>query len=158
MALDRLIALIFLIIAIVYGIAAFNYPLLPFEKHLPVLPNTLPKALSVIASLISLFILVMPARPAPTANSGALGAEPATAKTYAQTGALVLAMIAYALLLRPVGFIIATTSFIAGASILLGERKFALLVPIALTTAFAIWWLVDQLLGIYLKPWPAFIG
>lgn len=158
MALDRLIALIFLVIAIVYGIAAFNYPLLPFEKHLPVLPNTLPKALSVIAALISLFILIMPTRSVPEPGVDSTESQPATAKTYAQTGALVLTMVAYALLLRPVGFIIATTSFIAGASILLGERKFVLIIPVALATAFAIWWLVDQLLGIFLKPWPGFIG
>ena len=49
MRLDRWLALIFLAIAIIYGVSAFQYPLLPFERNLPVLPNTLPNGLSILA-------------------------------------------------------------------------------------------------------------
>ena len=52
-------------------------------------------------------------------------------------------MILYAVLLRPIGFLAATSLFIAGSSVILGERKFYVLVPIALVTAGAIWYLVQ---------------
>ena len=66
-------------------------------------------------------------------------------------------MIAYALLLRPIGFIAATTLFLAGGGMILGERNYKLLLPIAIFTAFLIWYLVQELLGIFLRPWPWFI-
>ena len=67
-------------------------------------------------------------------------------------------MILYALLLRPIGFLAATSLFIAGSSIVLGERKFHVLIPIAVVTAVAIWYLVQETLGIFLRPWPAFLS
>ena len=39
-----------------------------------------------------------------------------------------------------------------------GERKFHLLVPIAIATAGLIWYLVQETLGIFLRPWPAFFS
>ena len=47
MPLDRIVALVFLVVSVAYGVAAFNYPLLPFERNMAFLPNTLPMALSV---------------------------------------------------------------------------------------------------------------
>ena len=64
-------------------------------------------------------------------------------------------MVAYALCLRPVGFVLATCSFLFFASVVLGERKYYVVLPIALTSAFAIWYIVHHLLGVYLSPWPA---
>ena len=66
-------------------------------------------------------------------------------------------MVAYALLLRPIGFLTATTLFLAGGSMILGERKFTLLIPVAVITAVMIWYLVQEVLGIFLRPWPWFI-
>jgi len=66
-------------------------------------------------------------------------------------------MLAYALLLRPIGFLAATTLFLAGGSITLGERNYKLLFPITVSTAFIIWYLVQEVLGIFLRPWPWFI-
>ena len=39
------------------------------------------------------------------------------------------------LLLRPIGFLAATALFIAGSSVVLGERKFHILIPIAAVTS-----------------------
>ena len=58
MALDRWIAVFFLTISIVYGYAAFNYELLPFERNMAFLPNTMPMALSVVGALLSLVLLL----------------------------------------------------------------------------------------------------
>ena len=76
----------------------------------------------------------------------------------AQAVGLLVAMVAYALLLRPLGFIASTSLFLICSSVLLGERKFQVLIPVALIAAFAIWFLVERLLDIVLKPWPWFIS
>ena len=74
-----------------------------------------------------------------------------------QTLGLVGAMVLYALLLRPIGFLAATTLLITGCAVVLGERKFHVLIPIAVVTAVVIWYLVQETLGIFLRPWPWFI-
>jgi len=155
MKLDRWIALLFLLGSVIYGIAAFNYQLLPFERNLSFLPNTLPKGLSILGGLISLFLLLAPSQQIEGAPGITL-AEVKEFKLFHAIG-LVTAMVLYAVLLRPVGFLTATSLFIFGSSALLGERRWHILVPIALFAAAIVWYLVQQTLGIYLRPWPAFI-
>ena len=154
MLLDRWIALFFLIFSLIYGFAAFNFQLLPFERNMSFLPNTLPMVLSVLAGLVSLFILLAP-KSTGEEKAGVISMSEVREFKLGQGLGLVAAMVFYALLLRPIGFLIATTSFIVGCSVLLGERKFVLLVPVALIAAFAVWYLVQQTLGIYLRPWPS---
>ena len=152
MRLDRWIALVFLVIALIYGFTAFNFPILPFERGMAFLPNTLPKVLSVLAAAVSVFILVSPNK-----EASVISMAEVRAFNLSQATGLAVCMVAYALVLRPVGFITATTLFIVSAGAILGERKLLLLIPIALTMALVIWYLVQQLLGIFLSPWPRFI-
>ncbi|MGI9316309.1 MAG: tripartite tricarboxylate transporter TctB family protein, partial [bacterium] len=156
MKLDRWIALLFLIGSIIYGMAAFNYPLLPFERNMAFLPNTLPIALSVLGATVSVFILLT-AGPS-SEDSSVITIEEVKQFKLGQTVALVVSMVLYAVLLRPIGFIAATSLFIVGSGALLGERKLWLLIPIALVATLLVWYLVQQTLGIYLRPWPAFVN
>lgn len=156
MKLDRWIALFFLIGSIIYGLAAFNYPLLPFERNMAFLPNTLPMALSILGALVSAFILLVPG--SSSEDSSVITVEEVRQFKLGQTIALVTCMVLYAVLLRPIGFIAATSLFIVGSSVLLGERKLWLLIPVALVATYLVWYLVQQTLGIYLRPWPGFIG
>lgn len=158
MALDRWVAILFLAICIVYGYAAFNYPLLPFEQNMSFLPNTMPMALSALGVIIALVIVVSPRAAEDADGLGEIDLSRLREFKIAQTLGLVGAMVLYALLLRPIGFLAATAFFIAGTSIILGERKFHLLVPIAVVTAVVIWYLVQETLGIFLRPWPAFLS
>ena len=158
MALDRWIAILFLAIALVYGYAAYNYPLLPFERNMVFLPNTLPMVLSVLAVVVSLIIVVAPRAPKDPDGLGDIDLAQLRRFKIGQTLGLVGAMVLYALLLRPIGFLTATALFIAGTSIILGERKFHVVVPIAVVTSGAIWYLVQETLGIFLRPWPAFLS
>ena len=64
------------------------------------------------------------------------------------------AMVLFALALRPLGFILATTSFLVGCGFVLGERKFHIMIPISAFSAFGIWYLVQEVLGIFMRPWP----
>lgn len=159
MTLDKAIAVVFLVVALLYGYAAFNYPLLPFERNMSFLPNTLPTALSVIAIILAVIIILSP-KAKPDASGDVLGdINIARLKEYkiGQALSLVAAMVLYAVALRPVGFVPATTLFLVGTGWILGERKLHIMIPVALVGAGSIWFLVQEALGIFLRPLPGFL-
>jgi putative tricarboxylic transport membrane protein len=160
MRLDKWIAVLFLLGGLIYGYAALNYPLLPFERNMPFLPNTLPVALSALAIILSLFIIIMPAGGGADEDDVLGGVDVARIRDYkiGQAAMLVGVMILYALALRPAGFLISTTLFLTSAGFILGERKFHIMVPVALIGAVVIWALVDLVLGIFLRPLPIFLA
>lgn len=161
MVLDRWIAAVFLVGAIVYAYAAFTYPLLPFERHMSFLPNTWPKVLSVIAILLSSAILLAPKR-TPSIDGGDIGGNIDFSNILqykvGQATGLIVAMILYAVALRPVGFLAATVLFLVATGWILGERKPVKMIAIACVASGIIWFLVQETLGIYLRPLPAFLG
>ncbi len=120
MALDKWIALVFLVIALIYGYASFTYPLLPFERNMVFVPNTLPNVLSVIAAFLALILLLSPK---PKVEGDVLGdIDIAQLRQYkvGQALGLLAAMVLYALALRPVGFIASTTIVRVGTGWILG--------------------------------------
>lgn len=160
MALDRWVAFVILCAALAYGYAAFftmDGALAPFMKRNPIWPSTFPKVLAVLAILTSLFILLGFEKPSddgktPDIDYRRLG-------DYNLTQALVLLglMMAYALCLRPLGFLFSTFAFLSLGAFALGERKLHILLPVAALASGAVWYLVDEVLGIFLRPWPFFI-
>lgn len=159
MALDRWIALILLGICLVYGYTAWftmDGSLAPFMKRNPIWPSTFPKVLSVLGIVACVIIL--------------LGLEKSEIKEaeidYRRLGdyhlgqaVLLLAlMVAYALCLRPLGFLLSTSLFLILGSAILGERKWPLMILIAALATGIVWYLVQQILGIYMRPLPSFIG
>ena len=158
MTLERGIAVLFLAFCIAYGYTAFvtmQNNLLPFELNMSFLPNTMPKALSIAGAICALFIII--GGRAPGDERKPILAEGLNWTTTAQAIALLGFMVAYALLLRPLGFITATSLFLIGSSLLLGERRVITLIAISVLAAFAVWYLVEQLLDIVLRPWPWFV-
>ncbi len=161
MTLERAIAGIFLLLCLIYGYTAFvsmEASLLPFELNMTFLPNTMPKWLSILGTIVGL-VVVIQTGPKASTEIDASEIDYRNLRQYKLGQALFLLglMVAYALLLRPIGFLTATTLFLAGGSVILGERKFVVLIPIAVFTAFLIWYLVQEVLGIFLRPWPWFI-
>lgn len=159
MALDRWIALILLGICLVYGYTAWftmDSGLAPFMKRNPIWPSTFPKVLSILGIIATTIIL--------------LGFEKGKPKEadidYRRLGeyhlgqALLLLglMVVYALCLRPLGFLISTSAFLILGSFILGERKWHAMVPVALIATLVVWYLVQQVLGIYMRPLPGFLG
>ena len=71
---------------------------------------------------------------------------------------LLALMVAYALCLRPVGFIISTTAFLFLGAFILGERKWILMASVAIIATMIVWYLVQEVLGIYMRPLPSFLG
>ena len=161
MALDRWIALIILMICLAYGYAAFftmDATLPPFMQRNPVWPSTFPKILSVIGALVALSIVLGLEK-----DTGG-GKEPDIDYTrlgdYKIGQALFLLglMVAYALCLRPVGFLGSTMFFLIAGSVVLGERRWFIMIPVATFASGGIWYLVQEVLGIFLRPWPFFLG
>ena len=159
MALDRWIALVLLGICLAYGYAAWftmDGNLAPFMKRNPIWPSTFPKVLSILGVVASLTIL--------------LGLEKGEIKDseidYRRLGeyhlwqALFLLglMVAYALTLRPLGFLFSTSAFLILGSFILGERRWTVMVLVAAIATLVVWYLVQQVLGIYMRPLPGFLG
>ena len=159
MGLDRYIAIIFLLVCAIYGYTAFftmDQGLPPIMQRNPVWPSTFPKILSVAGIAVGLWI--------------ALGFEkrhdPATEDIdyrrltdYKLVQALMLLglMIVYALALRPAGFLLSTAVFLLAATAVLGERKWLIMALSASVASVAVWYLVAQVLGVYMRPLPAFL-
>ncbi len=164
MALERWIALIFVTFCCIYGYAAFftmDQLLPPFLQRNPVWPSTFPKVLSVLGVIVGLIVLLG------VEKSETKEDEPsATEINYRRLGEykvgqalmLLALMVLYALMLRPAGFLISTTTFLVAGSAILGERKFHIMLPVAALATGFVWYLVQEVLGIFLRPFPFFMG
>jgi putative tricarboxylic transport membrane protein len=157
MTLERWIGLLFLLFCCLYGYAAYfgmDHLLPPILQRAPVWPSSFPKILSVLGILTALAVIL--SSDPKKIDSAESGIDYRHLMNYklGQALALIGCMVAYALLLRPIGFIAATTLFLAGGSMILGERRFYLMIPIALVGTVLIWYLVQEILGIFLSPWP----
>ena len=159
MTLDRWVALVLLGICLTYGYTAWfmmDNTLPPSMKRLAVWPSSFPKVLSVAGIILSLIVL--------------LGIEKGEIKVgdidyrrlheykLGQALALLGLMVAYAILLRPAGFLLATSGFLIGGSVILGERRWVVMIVVSAIATFGIWYLVQEVLGIFLRPLPFFMG
>ena len=159
MALDRWVALVLLGICLIYGYTAWfmmDGALPPIMKRLAVWPSSFPKVLSIAGIILSSVVL--------------LGVEKGEEQVgdidyrrlheYKLGQALVLLglMVAYAILLRPAGFLLATSGFLIGGSMILGERRWFVMIVVSVIATFGIWYLVQEVLGIFLRPLPYFMG
>ena len=159
MALDRWVALVLLGICLTYGYTAWfmmDGALPPIMKRLAVWPSSFPKVLSIAGIILSLIVV--------------LGIEKGEEKVgdidyrrlheykLGQALALLGLMIAYAILLRPAGFLLATSGFLIGGSVILGERRWIVMIVVSTIATFGIWYLVQEVLGIFLRPLPFFMG
>ncbi|MBT3700839.1 MAG: tripartite tricarboxylate transporter TctB family protein [Alphaproteobacteria bacterium] len=157
MALDKWIAVIFLTVAVAYGYSAYTYPLLPFELNMVFLPNTMPMALSVIAIILSLIVILSP-KPAAAEGSDEIDLSKLRDYKLGQAFMLIAAMVIYALALRPIGFLTGTVVFLVATGWILGERRLHIMIPVALLGTGVVWFLVQQALGIFLRPLPWFMS
>ena len=159
MALDRWIALIILLICITYGYTAFftmDAGMPPFMRRSPIWPSTFPKTLAVLGIIISLSIVFGMEKSDANIKEGDINYRKLGQYKIGQAFFLLLFMVAYALFLRPMGFLASTTAFLMFSGILLGERKLLRLLLISGLASGVIWYLVQEVLGIFLRPFPFF--
>ena len=63
-------------------------------------------------------------------------------------------MVSYTLCLRPVRFLMSTSVFLIAGAVILGDRTLHVMIPIAAIASLVVWYLVQQVLGIYMRPLP----
>ncbi len=157
MALERWIALIFLGVCIAYGYTAWfvmDANLAPFMRRNPIWPSTFPKVLSILGLIAGLFILFGAEKPGQ--KNPEIDYRRLTEYNLGQAVLLLGLMVIYALSLRPVGFLLSTSAFLILGPLILGERRWHIMVPVALVAAGCVWYLVQEVLGIYMRPLPGF--
>lgn len=151
MTKDRIGALFFLVLSLGYGLQAQEIRLLPFAAGEVFTPRTMPTALAIGGVVISLLMLVLPAKDRPKRlGEGAFAGWGAFA--WVKVLALGVLMVIYAYLLTRAGFIIATSLFLIGGFLVLGERRWLILGGASVPVVIAFWFILSQLLGIYLAP------
>ena len=160
MALDRWIALIILLICVAYGYTAFftmDAGMPPFMRRSPIWPSTFPKSLAFLGIIISLSIVLGMEKSDVNIKEGDINYRNLGQYKTGQAFLLLLFMVAYALFLRPMGFLVSTTAFLVFSGALLGERKLLRLFLISGVSTGVIWYLVQEVLGIFLRPFPFFL-
>ena len=159
MALDRWIGLVLLGVCLAYGYTAWftmDDMLAPFMQRNPIWPSTFPKVLSVLGIIASLIIVLGLEKS--EAKIGDIDYRKLWEYNLGQALMLLGLMVAYALLLRPAGFLISTSGFLILGSLVLGERRIFLTITIAAIATGVVWYLVQVVLGIFLRPLPTFLG
>lgn len=158
MALDRWIALVLLGVCLLYGYAAWftmDGNLAPFMKRNPIWPSTFPKVLSILGVLATLVVLLGVEKSAP--KEADIDYRRLGEYHLGQALLLLGLMVLYALSLRPLGFLFSTSAFLILGSFILGERKWLVMLPVAFIATGAVWYLVQEVLGIYMRPLPTFL-
>ena len=155
--LEKFLAFIILIICILYAYTSFitmQANLLPFEKNMTVLPNSLPKVISIFGIIISTFLILKKEEHNSEESISSINLKNVFSFYYGKALSIILLMIIYTLCLRPVGFILSSVLFLFLASFILGERSFIKLTIICLSGTSIIWLLLEKVLGIYMRPFP----
>jgi putative tricarboxylic transport membrane protein len=160
MSFDRWIALVILSISLIYSYAAFftmDQLLPPFMQRNPVWPSTFPKILGILLILVSLTVILGLEKNKNSNNGTEIDYRRILDYNLGPAIFLVIMMALYAITLRPLGFFISTITFLAVSGYALGERKILILFFVAALASFIIWYLVEQVLGIYLRPFPSIL-
>ena len=114
--LEKIIALIILIICIVYAYTSFvimQANLLPFELNMTVLPNSLPKVISIFGIVISLFLILKKDEDIEKdEDQSKINLNNVLNFYYGKALSIIFLMILYTLCLRPVGFILSSILFL----------------------------------------------
>ena len=155
--LEKFLALIILIICILYAYTSFitmQANLLPFEKNMTVLPNSLPKVISIFGIIVSTFLILKKEEHNSEESISSINLKNVFSFYYGKALSIILLMIIYTLCLRPVGFILSSVLFLFLASFILGERSYIKLAIICLLGTSIIWLLLEKVLGIYMRPFP----
>ncbi len=154
--LERAIALVIFIIALAYINASFHIRMLPFELRQPFKPNTFPLAIGIMTAVVAFLVAVIPPRATQAGEEKAVAGDAEGWRDFDWKRFFIFfgLMIAYATFLRPAGFLLSTVSFLVLGSLVLKEYRLWMSVPIIVVLTFGLWYLVTQILGIYMPAMP----
>lgn len=141
---ERIGALFFLLLSIIYGYYGQQIRLFPGDEFEPMTAQTLPFVLSMMGIGLSLFLLVTSKQPASSNEQ--------TQNEWLPVILLIGLTLLYGLTLDWLGFLLSTTLFLMGGFRILGERNWKVIVKIAVPFVLVFWGGLTQLLDIYLAP------
>lgn len=159
MALDRWVALFVFFLCAFYGYTAWfamDHLLAPVLRNNPIWPSTFPKVLA-IGGMIFALAVVLGVEKEDEPKPLEINYKRLHDYNLVQALALLALMVVYALVLRPLGFLASTFLFLSLGSLILGERRYLMIAVIAAVAAGSVWYLVEQVLGIFLRPLPTFL-
>lgn len=142
---DHIGGLSFLCLSIAYGFYAQQIPMLPGDEYEPFHAQTLPTVLAWLGGGLSFLLLVTSKR---TAEHRLMLAG----LDFQLVGLLLVLIVLFGLSLEWLGFLLATILFLIGGYWLLGERRPKTLIVASVPFAVGIWFILAQLLEIYLAP------
>jgi hypothetical protein len=142
---DQIGGLIFLSFSLAYGYYANQIALIPGDEFQPFHARTLPNFLAVLGSGLALLQLL-------TATKSRYATLSLAGYDFWLMGKLLLLMVAFSLALKWVGFLVSTALFLAGGYWLLGERRPKVILLASVPFAISFWFLLTQMLDIYLAP------
>ena len=149
MAREKSGALLLLLFSIAYGILATRIPLTFLSQGEAFTSRTMPYALGVLGIILSLLIILTPtADPEgkPTIKETVRGLE------WKRAIWLVIAMIFYGLVLKWLGFVLASILFLMFGFYILDERGVVKMLLVAVPLVLVLWILMSKLLGVYIAP------
>ncbi|KGK18375.1 tripartite tricarboxylate transporter TctB family protein [Vibrio navarrensis] len=141
---DRVGALIFLLLCLGYGYQTYQIPLYPGDELEPFTARTLPFALTIIGSFLSLLLLFSGQA---DSKSGAV-----VGFNWKLLIAFIVLMALYGLGLTYLGFVLATGFFLMAGFYLLGERRKKVLFGASFPFVIAFYLLLTKGLDVYLEP------
>jgi putative tricarboxylic transport membrane protein len=147
---ERIGALFFLVLSITYGYYGSEIRLHPGDEFEPMNAQTLPYVLSILGIGLSIFLLITARQPEHKTETDKHEWLPVIL--------LIGLTLIYGLTLDWLGFLISTTLFLIGGFWILGERRWRVLLKIAIPFVLVFWGGLTQLLDIYLAPGRLFAG
>lgn len=142
-------ALAMLVFSMAYGYQAMQMPLTFLAAQETFNSKTLPIGLSVAGIIISLLILILPTVDAKGKISFT---EVFKGKVWNKTIWLFVDMALYGFLMPFLGFIVASIVFLLFGFFILGERRWMLMILVAVLVVLGLWVLLSVMMGIYIAP------
>jgi len=146
---EKMGALLILALSIAYGIYAFKIPLIFLSQGETLNARTMPYALSIAGIVLSLLIIILPSfdkAKTITVKQALRGLD------WRRTGWLTGLLIGYSLSMPWIGFVVASIGFMAGGTMILGERSLKKILLASIPLVIVLWFILTKILGMYIAP------
>ena len=138
----KIISLLFFIFSAFYLYTAYQIRVFSFDENAAFNAKTFPIYLGYFGMFIAALKIVLPEKASEEVDQKFLN--------YKKTLVLVLIMVAYGLIIRPVGFFLSTSLFLLSSYYFLGERRWLRMFMLSFPFVAIFMFLVHGLLDIYL--------
>lgn len=147
---DHIGGMLFLVLSLAYGYYSRQIAMLPGDEDMAFNAQTMPSALAVVGTVLSIGLILSATRQRPDALT--LNRFELFGYDFALVAKLLLSIVLFALALKWLGFAVSTTLFLISGYWLLGERRIGVLLLASIPFAIGFWLILVKLLDIYLAP------